>query len=218
MNATIRNFSTNAPVANVNVKVCAATDDTCATPLDQGTTKSDGTVTVKLPAGHAGTDAYILQSGPGIQTEISYLHFLVGDIGYANIGLQVLDISTSRAFQKLAGGTPFPDAGAPDAAAPDAGVAPIGALSVLTRSCKDGALAGATISSSNAGPSAVTAYLANGIPSTTATATDATSIGAIVDHALGHTTVTVKVGTKTVGTVDVLIKAGVLTTVTVPPN
>jgi hypothetical protein len=45
-----------------------------------------------------------------------------------------------------------------------------------------------------------------------------TAIGAIVDHAVGTTTVTVKLGSKTLGTTDVIIRPGVLTTVTVPPN
>lgn len=217
MNATVVNFSTREPVAGVSVKVCAHTDTTCATPLDSATTASDGTVTLMLPAAPGGTDADILQSGPGIQTEITYPHALGGDSAYANITLQVLDTATAAAFQTLAGGAPFPDGGVPDGSAPDGG-AGLGALSVLPRSCKNSVLAGATVTSSNAGSSASTSYLAKGIPSATATATDSTGIVAIVDHAVGTTTVTVKLGTTTLGTADVIVPPGVLTTITLPPN
>jgi hypothetical protein len=48
--------------------------------------------------------------------------------------------------------------------------------------------------------------------------TDASAVGAIVNHAVGKTTVTVKLGTKVMGTVDVILRAGFLTGVDLPPG
>lgn len=214
MKATLVNFTTGKAVGGITVKVCARNDGSCSAPLDQGVTASDGSVSLKLPAAPGGTDAYLEESGLGIQTEITYLHFLTGDSSYADVTLQVLDTATASAFQTLAGGVPLSDGGA----LPDGGTTQYGALAVLPRSCKNGVVAGATVTSSNAGAAAVTSYLVKGVPSKTATATDSTGIAAIVDHARGHTTVTVKVGTKTLGSADVIVRANVVTAVTVPPS
>jgi len=214
MKATLVSFTTGKPVAGVTVKVCAHNDGSCAGPIDQGVTASDGTVSLTVPAAAGGTDAYLEQSGAGIETEMSYLYLLTGDAAYSNLTLQVLDTTTAAAFQTLAGGVPLSDGGTLS----DGGPTPYGALAVLPRSCKGAVVAGATVTSSNAGAAAVTSYLVKGVPSKTATATDSTGIAAIVDHARGHTTVTVKVGTKTLGTADVIVRPNALTTVALPPN
>jgi hypothetical protein len=160
-----------------------------------------------VPAAPTGTNAYLEMTSPTIQATISYLHFRSADLSQT-IVLQVLDSSTAKAFLSLAGG----------AAAPDSGTSPYGAVTVFARSCHDVNLAGATISSSNAGAVAVTAYLAGGIPSKTAAATDASGLGAIVNHAVGKSTVTVKLGATTLGTTDVIVRAGYLTATQVPPG
>lgn len=205
----INDFTTGKAVPGVTVKSCARTDAACASPLDQRTTDALGHVQLTGPPGPGGTSAYVELTGAGIQPEIAFGGLVDGDV-FASVPHQVgtLDAGTASTLFDLAGRVPQADAGAPQ----------YGVLTVLARSCKNSEIAGATVSSSNAGAAAVTSYLIGGRPSQTAAGTDSSGVGSIVNHTVGPTTVTVTLGGQPLGTESVLVRAGFMTTVVLPPG
>ena len=202
----IFNLATSTGVASVIVKVCDRADVDCATPLDEQTTDAGGNVTVTLPSAPKGTTAYLEITGAGITPQLTFLGNREPETSLS-AGLLVLDAATSAAYLQLSGGT-LP---------PDGGTYALGSLGIQGYSCGGSSLAGVTFESSNAGPNASTAYMSGGVPSTTATETNGSGQGAIVDHAPGPTTVSM-IGSSgtTLGSMEVLVREGFFTTVTIP--
>jgi hypothetical protein len=197
------NFATRAGAPDLTVKVCAATDTDCANPLTTGVTDAGGNVDLSIPTAPGWTTAYMEVTGAGI---ISQLNFPRGRGGFnQRMGFPVLDTKTAAAFIALAG-----SAGAPDGSAPT-----LGSLGVQAQSCANFLLAGVTFESSAGG---VVSYIAGGIPSMTAKATNESGQGGIVDVPPGPVTVTMKRDGKRLGSTDVFVRAGWYTTLSIPPG
>jgi hypothetical protein len=197
------NFATRAGAPDLTVKVCAMTDLDCANPLDTGVTDAGGNVELSIPTAPGWTASYMEVTGADIQKQ---LNFPRGRGGFnQRMGFPVLDTNTANAFITLAG-----SAGVPDGSTPT-----LGSMGVQAQSCANFVLAGVTFESSAGG---VVSYLAGGIPSMTATATNESGQGGIVDVPAGPVTVTMKRDGKRLGSTDVFVRAGWYTTLSIPPG
>jgi hypothetical protein len=204
MNVLALTFTTNEPVANATIKVCEPADSECEHPSQQAVTKSDGSALLSVPAAAGGTDAYLDVTADNFVSVLYFFHRRTVDLtGITTVPL--LDTKTGDSLTKLAGGTTLTDSN-------------YGSLIVSPTSCDDTGLPGAAISSSHAGPDAVTSYLIDGVPSLSATKTGPAAIGEIVSHAPGKTTAKVMYGDKVLATTEVIVRTGYETIAIVPPG
>lgn len=201
----IFNFVTRQGVAGATVKVCDGASVDCAAPLETQTTDAGGNVTVHLPSAPKGSTAYLEITGTDLAPQLTYLFNREPEVSL-NASVLVLDLGTEAAYGQLAGAS----------AVPDGGTSPFGNVGVQAYGCGGASLPGVTFTSSNGGPDMVVTYMDNGLPTQGTTATDGSGQAAIVDHLPGPTTITMHQGSQTLGSVDVLVRAGFFTTVTIP--
>lgn len=198
-----------APVADVTVRACGRADDDCATPLGTATSDMNGLATIAdLDTGDAGFDGYFELTADGFQDGIAIANPPVTESN---------DASTPRITTFLDSGTFLTFAGAVGAT-PDG---ERGHIAMAARDCggdttpDDGAVFRAT----GLDDASVGFYLIDGVPDATAEETDASGQGGFINVLPGRRGVRVDQSISYVGGLDdVLVRAGWLTTLAVPPS
>jgi hypothetical protein len=200
----VATFATNAPVAGATIKVCARDDQTCATPLDTQTTNIHGAAPMTVPTPQpAGFDGYFDIEGAGMKPTLFYV-----STPMASSWIASPQLVTEATFTALLGGlgvTEDPTRGSMN-----------GSLS----GCDGAQTSGLTLTASTADAQSTIGYFAGGLPSKSATATDATGYAYAVDLPAGTTTLTSfdPANNLQLGKVDVMIRAGWMTQVSFLPT
>jgi len=199
-----QDYPSNAPLTDATVRVCGATDVDCAKPVATYSTGSSGSVKVTAPANRAGVDGYLEVSSSTSVTTLVYLEFVQGVAALeAPASSPILSTATWGALNAAVGITPDPKSGY---------------LAFETTDCGGFALSGATVSVSTATSATGSAFLVGGVPSTTATMTDPSGIGSLVNIPQGPATLTGKLGGMIFSSQDLLFRAGAITSTNVPPT
>jgi hypothetical protein len=179
-------FESGKPLAGATIKVCALTDTACATPSATTTTDATGVATVTAPSSPGGIKGYLEVSATGYVTTLDFLALPGGngtlDITGATIGGVVLTTSIWTTLLKAVSITPDPTRGYLTFVADDCAVSPA---------------AGVKVSVSTEDAKSKSVYLEGGLPSATATATDPSGEGGIINIPPGPATLT---GTDASGT------------------
>jgi hypothetical protein len=207
----VQNFTSGTPLPGVTEKVCAPTDLGCATPVQTLTTAVDGTVDTSAPSAPGGWGDYLDFSGGGIAPLVFYGHFVdlaAEDTSSSSTAPSLtLGLLDSNTWNLLRSSYNLPT---------DPGVR--SRLNVAVASCGNSFVPGATVTSSNADSAAVFSYVANGIPSMTATQTDTSGYATWENHPSGPTTITVTRAGQKLASVVVNIRAGVVVGIQIPPG
>jgi hypothetical protein len=204
---SLSDFQTGSAVTGATVKVCATTDAACASPSAMYTVDSTGSAMVTAPSAPGGLAGYIEISGTGIEPTLDFFAFPdpAAVFGSATgINAYILSTSTFAQLTGAAGITPDPTRGT---------------LAFIADDCAGNSAAGVSVTASTSDASSTTTYVVGGIPSTTATATDPSGVGAIVNVPAGAATMSGKTsaGTKT-GSQAILFRAGAVTSTNVVPT
>jgi hypothetical protein len=197
-----------AGIPDVTVRFCATADTGCASPLLSGTTSAEGFLDVTVPSAPWGLGGFFEFQGGGLPDTIGFFPHPDPEGFYSTTpGLEayVLTQQEVRDLRSAAAVTQSSDRGS---------------FIFTARDCTFAALAGVTATTGNADGQTRALYLENGVPVSTGLLTDATGMGGLVDVPPGATTL---VGTLAgpqvrLGTIDVLVRAGWLTTVTLIPT
>lgn len=200
---------TGDPVPDATVVACARDDDDCATALGTATTDENGLATIAdLEVGELGFDGYFELTADGFQDGISVAN---PPIAASN------DATTPRITTFLS----TADFGLFAAALGTTADTERGHIALAARDCggdttpDDGAVFRAT----GLDDSSVPFYLIDGTPDGTAEATDASGQGGFLNVLPGRRGVRVDQSITYVGGLDdVLVRAGWLTTLAVPPS
>jgi hypothetical protein len=193
---------TNAAIPSVVVKICAMADEACATPTAQGTTDADGKVTVDLPAGAQGLDGYVQFEKEGYPVTLGFYSFVDNAAIYGTNDLsRVYFLVTNQTIGLLTGMVGISQ------------VAERGMAIFSGLNCTNETQAGLVVTAANADAQTKAVYLKNGMPDATLTSTTVTSTGAIANIPVGKTSIvtTDAASGKTVGKLDVLVRAGAVT-------
>lgn len=197
------------PVVGAAVRACGRADDDCATPLGTATSDDNGLATIAdLPTGAAGFDGYFELTADGFQDGISVANPPITESN---------DASSPRITTFLSSG----DFGLFAAALGTTANAERGHIALAARDCggdmtpDDGAVFRAT----GLDDESVAFYLIAGTPDGTAEETDASGQGGFLNVLPGRRGVRVDQSITYVGGLDdVLVRAGWLTTLAVPPS
>lgn len=198
-------YATRKNVSNVQVKVCPSGDVACANPTAMGTTDATGAVTLDVPVGKSGINGYLELSS---SSSVTSLHFVshTNNVYYWNGGVLSAYIVSKTLFAQLAG-------------AVGATVDPArGHLGFLTEDCGGRLVAGVSVNASTADAQSIQVYSLNGVPSKSATQTDSSSFGYIINVPTGPAVLTSRSGATQLGSQNVLFRAGALTTVNTVPT
>jgi hypothetical protein len=166
---TFVDFSSEQPFVGSMVMACDKLDFTCASPLAQSMTDDTGLVSLTVPSGIDGFDGYLDVTGgqvagtggpvfPSIWYPVPYV---VAD-GWRGRTL-LLSMDDFEGILAATGTTPDPTRGH---------------LALNAVDCLFGPAPGVSFTVDSADSQTVGYYLVNGVPVTTATATDASGIGA----------------------------------------
>jgi hypothetical protein len=207
---TFVSLTTEEPFIGASVQACSKLDYTCASPLDTATADSTGMVTLTVPGGLSGFDGYldvtggqVGGSGASVFPSLWYpVPFVVAD-GWRGRTL----LLSSDEFVALAGAT-------------GTTLDPTrGHVGVNAEDCAFGPAAGVTFAVDVADAQTVSFYLVNGVPVTSATATDQSGLAAFVNLPIaGSTRLTVvrassgPAGGKSMGSLTFVLRPGTLTT------
>jgi hypothetical protein len=197
--------SNTKQLAGVTVRACSKLDVTCASPLPNSTATSDaqGNATFTLPAGF---DGYLEINGSSTMSALWYFSpFPVTD-GTYNVGL--LSPNDFQLIAQTSGATIDANAGHSFNLALDC-TAKYGTFT-----------AGMSFDADKKTSGTRPFYVINGLPSTTATATDASGIGGFANLPPGVVTVTATLqstGARS-GSASVLIRTGVITYSPIAPG
>lgn len=198
----VQEYPSLAQVANALVKVCPAGDATCANPTAMGTTNSIGRVSLALPANEHGLDGFLEISAPNYMTMLTFFYSL-SELEANDVGPYTILKTAYTRYALAAGVTPNPSRGT---------------LGFLTKDCGGGLVSGVSVTTSNADAQSVTVYQAGPLPSRTATATDASGFGFIVNVPPVPGIVTSWAGTTRIGTQSVVYRAGTITAINTIPT
>jgi hypothetical protein len=186
----------------IEVRGCALTDPTCSTPLstDLSTT---GEVSPSLPTGSSGFDGFLTITGPGNLKTKAYFSPPV-----------VTDTSASANVR----GVPSPEALDAIASALGETVNPSrGHLIVRARNCYANNAIHVTFSADKTDSLSTVYYYRGTSPDPSATDTDSTGLGGILNLTPGDVTLTWSVSGKRIGEATLRIEAGAATTVGASP-
>jgi hypothetical protein len=203
--------TTEEPFVGAAVKACAKLDYACANPLDTATADANGLVTLTVPGGLSGFDGYlevnggqVAGSGAAVFPSLWYpIPFIVAD-GWR--GRTLLLSADEYVGLAAATGTTLD---------PTRGHVALNAVD-----CAYGPAADVTFSVDVADAQTVVFYLVNGVPVTTATATDQSGLAAFANlPTMGSptrlTVVRASAGAaagKSMGSLTFVIRPGTLTT------
>jgi hypothetical protein len=163
---------------------------------------------VTAPTASSGLDAYLQVTGTGIETTLDFLAFpspaAVFGASSPVITADILSTTTFAELTAVAGVTPDPTRGA---------------LAFIADDCAGNSAAGVSVAVSTADASSTTVYIVSGAPSMTATATDPTGVGAVVNVPVGSATMSGKTSTGTAtGSQPLLFRAGAVTSTNLVPT
>lgn len=205
MRFVLLNFSTRQVIANATVKVCPAGDATCASPLRMGTTDATGSVMLTVPVTASGLDGFLEVTEASLVPTMYFMSRTNNQRVWDSGALSVYGVPKTL-FNTLIGAVGV----TADAAR--------GHLGFLTEDCGGNLVAGVSVTASTSDAQSTTAYSIGGVPSKTATATDASSFGFIANLPVGAAVITSKSGMTRLGTQNVLFRAGTLTTINTAPT
>lgn len=200
----VKDFQTEAQLAGLSVRACKKTDVTCATPEVTGTTGADGIVALNVGATAEGVDCYFEITGTGVASTLLYLSF--SDTKWFVDGAFNTHVLSNSTVQSLARLTTMDGSR--------------GQLIFTTRDCADQPTPGVKVNALAADSQSKTFYMTAGVPSATATATDAAGAGVITNLPAGNSSVQgffASNGRK-IGDIPVLFRAGVFTSTNVMPT
>lgn len=190
------------PLEGVSVRGCARLDVTCTRPVvGSVTSDAQGNAPLRLPGGF---DGYLEISGPTIVPALWYFAPLPQGDGQYTVGL--LSEASFNQIAQTVGATIDPNAGHTFNFALDC-ARTYGAFG-----------AGVSFTSDATAPATRGFYLIDGLPSTTATSTDSSGIGGFVNLKPGVLTLASNLGGQRIGSVSVLIRAGVITYSPIAPS
>lgn len=199
-------FVTRKTIPNALVRVCPAGDANCTTPSAMGTTDATGMVTLNVPVVASGISGYLEISEPNYMTTLSFLGH-TDKLSYWANGIIAPYIVSKAVFAQLIGAVGV-------TASPTRGH-----LGFLTEDCGGILSSGISVATSNADAQSIKAYSVAGVPSKTATQTDASGFGFIANVPSGAATVTSTRNGARMGSDDgVLFRAGSVTTINVAPT
>jgi hypothetical protein len=200
----VKNFQTEAKLAGLTVKACKKTDVTCASPEATGTTGADGIVALNVGAAAEGVDCYFEITGTGVAPTLLYLSF--SDTKWFVDGAFNTRVLSNSTAQNLASLTTMDSSR--------------GQLIFTTRDCADQPTPGVKVATLAADSQSKTLYMAAGVLSTTAIATDPAGAGIIANLPVGNSQVQgffASNGRK-IGDIPVLFRAGAFTSTNVMPT
>jgi hypothetical protein len=191
--------------ATATIAACGPTDINCATPSTSGTTDATGHVTLTLPTAGAGFVGYFQLSDPSLTPTLLYIsNPPIVDDGATEAPF----VFTTQDFTALASQTSVTI----DAAR--------GAVFVMASDCAGATAQGVSFTVSNADTSSKTFYVLKGTATTSATSTDPLGVGGVLNVPVsGGVTVraTVMATGATVGSAQVMVRAGTVTVVKLGP-
>jgi hypothetical protein len=199
-------FQTQNFVVGAQVRLCALVDQQCSAPLDTQTTDSTGKVSFTAPTTAHGIAAYLEITGTGLRPTLEFLRFSdPTTLDGGTVTLTVLSEVTYNLFGTLLQITPDKSRGS---------------LTYRANDCVPAALAGISGSLDPADPSTVTGYLAGGVPSKAATATDESGFGGFIDVPSGAVVLTGKSAKsgEVLGKLDLFVRAGHNSQTNLPPT
>ncbi len=194
-------------IEGLAVRACATDDATCATPLEEAVTDAQGAVTLTVPSAVEGLGAYFEITGATVTPTLAYLNFTdnVTSFEQGTFYTPVMSTGTTSLLTGVMQVTLDPDRGH---------------VLFQARDCGNYSLPGVSVAVDVADAESTTAYINGSMPSTTATVTDPSGRGAVVNLPPGAASVTGSI--EPAGTAysafDVLVRAGFMTTVNVVPT
>jgi hypothetical protein len=188
------------PVANVGARVCRKTDPNCNEPMTADlSSDASGIVTAQVPNGF---DGYVEITPAGAMPGSYFFYPPITsntDIPY----VPIVSTSALGMFAQLVG----------TQIDPNRGEVFLGAYN-----CLHAPADGVRLSSADGDSETLPFYLVKGLPSTTATATDSSGLGGILNLRPGSVTLTGTLSTgQIVGTVSMFTRAGEITYTSVVP-
>lgn len=205
MRFVLTNFATRQVITNATIKVCPAGDATCASPRSMGTTDATGSVTLTVPVLASGLDGFLEITETSLVPTLFFMSRTNNQRIWDSGALGVYGVPRTL-FNTLIGAV---------------GVtadATRGHLGFLTEDCGASLVSGVSVTASTTDAQSTTAYSIGGIPNKTATATDASGFGFIANLPVGAPVITSKAGATRLGTQNVLVRAGALTTINTAPT
>ena len=192
----------------LNVSLCFADDLTCSSPVDTGTTDSSGTVLLHAPLDGGPFIGYVDAVDPNFGPDAGVLEDLVYTQPFIN-ALSLVPVTFSQQDRIQYG----PILGNPN-------LDTKGGLLAEIHDCQDVPVAGATMTTTSTDPSTIILYVAGGLPSLNAHATDASGRLLIMNvppsDSFGLTTYNDQGAIS--GQYTVVVKAGAITSVFARPN
>ena len=199
---------TRAGIPGVTVRFCATADTACAQPLLTGTTDASGFLDVTVPSAPQGLGGYFEFQGGGLPDIIGFFPHPDPEAFYsATEGVEAFVLTAEEVVQMRNAAAAFQSADR-------------GSFIFTARDCDFAPVAGVTVTTGNADGQTRALYMDNGVPVSTGLATDATGLGGLVDVPPGSTTLVATLAGPQVrlGTIDVLSRAGWLTSVSLVPS
>lgn len=196
----LRDTVTQEPQAGLTARLCRRLDVACTeslTELEQ--TDATGHVSLTVPAEF---DGYLRLEGEAIAPTLYFFDPPVRS-DLAEVRISVSSPQTSAGLAALTGATP-------DAA--------LGVVLVTVYDCEGAPAEGVTINAGSVGSSAKFFYVRNGLPAVTATTTDETGYGGIVNAATGTATFSSSSEQGMIGSVTALVQPGSVTIAHIIPN
>lgn len=184
----VRDTVTQMPHVGLEARLCRRLQVDCAeTASAAGATDTSGELTVSVPANF---DGYVRFSGPEVAPTLYFLNPPVTE-DRAGISISASSAATMAGLSALTGATPDPG---------------LGVVLVTAFDCLGDPADGATISAPDVGTEARSFYVRNGLPSTTATTTDATGYSGIVNAEPGTVSFFAERDGVSLGSVTVLVQ------------
>lgn len=196
----VRDTVSQLPQVGISARVCRRLDVNCAESVtDMQSTDANGYVSLTVPAEFEG---YVRFEG---ETIASALYFFDPPVrsDLPNLRVSLSSPETAAGLTKLTGAEPDPA---------------LGLVLVTVYDCMGDPAEGVTINADKTGASAKSFYIRNGLPSATATATDDTGYGGIVNAATGTATFSSSYDQGMIGSVTVLVQPGAMTIAHIVPN
>jgi hypothetical protein len=201
MQFTVADYQSGTAINGATVKACGTSDATCATPLSMQTSDASGMVKLTVPTAPGGIGAYLEITANGYPVHLNY-PWLAPDLNPdgANRVIPLVSGSLLPLLASSAGKTI------------DMTMAQVIFLAVQ---CVDYNAPGVSVSAGSGTP----IYIAGGLPSGTATATDASGAGAVLNVTPAtSTTIASTLNGNKYGSVNVVTRAGAVTALNVVPT
>jgi len=196
----VRDTVSQQPKMGVTARACRRLDVSCAKSVGEvGTTDENGNVELRVPGGF---DGYVRFESSEIAPTLYFFDPPV-QANQHDLTVSVNTPETAVGLAALTGATPD---------------GTLGVVLVTVYDCFAKPADGVIVTPGEVGDSAKMFYVRNGLPSTTAKATDDTGYAGIVNAAPGTITVSAATNDATIGSVTVLVQSGTQTLAHINPN